>query len=120
MEVYTIQMAQWRKAKERGIQLLDTTVKSGDKVFAPAWGMVEAVKSGRISEEEYSLDYRRMMMMSLKNNASRWKEVIRGEPVAIACYCGYGLFCHRHLLVQYFDEICTSRGIPFEYKGEIQ
>lgn len=119
MQLYTIQMAQWRKAKAQGILLLDTTVKSGDPVFAPTWEIVDGVKSGRITADEYTHVYRQLMTRSFRIHAARWREVIRGEPVAVACYCAKGKFCHRHLLKDYFQEICHARSIPFEYLGEL-
>lgn len=120
MDVYTIQMARWRKAKELGIYLLDTTAKSGDKVFAPSWGIVAASKKGEITEQEYTQEYRKQMVRSFRTHMARWKEVITEEPIAIACYCGPDKFCHRHLLAAFFREICESRGIPYVYGGEIR
>jgi hypothetical protein len=29
-------------------------------------------------------------------------------------------FCHRHILVEYFEEVCTMHGIGFHYCGEIR
>lgn len=119
MIVYTIQLSQWRKAKAQGIFLLDTTVRTGDKVFAPSWDIVTKSKSGEITPEQYEHVYKRMMVQSLRDNTARWSEIIRGEPVALACYCPPGGFCHRHLLCSYFNNLCMARGIPFEYRGEL-
>lgn len=119
METYTVQMAKWRKVKEKGIMLLDTTVKTGDPTFSPTWEMVLDYKNGKIDNVIYEQLYRRRMVQSFIQNPDKWRAVIRGEPVAIACYCKSGEFCHRHLLTAMFQEICNKRNIPFEYLGEI-
>jgi len=119
MIAYTIQLSQWRRAKAQGILVLDTTVRTGDKVFAPSWDIVTQIKANVITPEQYTVVYKRMMVESLRNHTARWSEVIRGEPVAIACYCSKDKFCHRHLLCGYFRELCLARNIPFEYRGEL-
>jgi hypothetical protein len=112
-------MAQWRKVQAAGILLLDTTVKSGDPVFAPNWEIVRDVKDEIITPEEYTAIYQRMMAESFRTHSERWRQVIREpRPQAIACYCRAGKFCHRHLLLSYFELICTRRQIEFEYRGE--
>lgn len=119
MEIYTIQMAQWRKAKSMGVKLLDTTVKSGDPVFSPTWEMVRDYKAGKIDAVEYERQYRKLMVSSFTQNPEHWRSIIRGEPVAIACYCKAGKFCHRHLLAGMFESICQKRNIDFTHHGEI-
>ncbi len=119
MDVYTIQMAQWRKAKKLGIGFLDTTVKSGDPVFSPSWEMVRGYKEGLIDERTYEVLYKKRMVHSFTQNPERWRSVIRGEPIALSCYCAPGVFCHRHLLTAMFKSICERREIPFTYHGEI-
>lgn len=119
MIVYTVQIARWRRARDEGIAVLDTTVRSGDKAFAPSWSMVMAHKQGVLSNAEYTAAYRVMMIQSFKDNAERWREVVRGDPVALACYCRPGSFCHRHLLADLFAELCQRREIPFYYRGEL-
>lgn len=119
MDTWTIQMGQYRLAKQLGIPLLDTTVKSGDKVFAPSWEIVLGVKSGDISPEEYTEQYTHLMQTSFMANQSHWLHICNMPEVAIACYCKSGVFCHRHLLVKMFEKICTRYTIPFNYRGEI-
>ncbi len=120
MEVYTIQLAQWRKCKTLGIPLLDTTAKSGDPVFAPGRGIVNGIKYGGLTEEEYTSEYLKQMRLSYVENPSRWNEVMEMDTVAFACYCGPEKFCHRHLLVDIYRKLCRHRGVPFVLKGEIR
>lgn len=120
MKAYTVQMARWRKVKEMGIPFLDTTVKSGVRVFAPSWAMVSAWKDGRYSEETYKALYRRRMRRSMTEVPEAWERVLKAPQVALACYCKAGCFCHRHLLVDLFEELAKEKNIPFERGGEIE
>lgn len=119
MDVSTIQMGKWRLAKELNIELIDTTVKSGIQALAPKWEMVLSHKAGRMSDEEYSKEYREMMLRSYMINQTVWRELLNKERIALACYCSPDRFCHRHLLVKYLEGICNSHNIPFRYLGEI-
>lgn len=87
-----------------GKDRLDITVKSGDKTFAPTWDMVMGHKNGVISDEEYTQKYIELMRKSLKNNRSRWLEVMNMEKVVFCCYCKKGKFCHRILLAKMFEK----------------
>lgn len=119
MELYTVQLAQWRKCKALDIPILDVTSKSGDQVFAPGMDIVMDVKQGAITEAEYTDKYLGRMRTSYKENSARWDEVLKSGTVAIACYCNKGRFCHRHLLVDIFRKLCLHKGLTFTYKGEI-
>ena len=119
MELWTIQMAQWRTARDLGIPFLDTTVKSGDKVFAPTWDIVMGVKNGSVSEAAYTEEYRRLMRVSYRSHQPRWLELCNMSVVAISCYCPDGCFCHRYLLAGYLEDVCSRHEIPFILKGEL-
>lgn len=118
MRAYTIQMARWKRAAMFGITVLDITVKSGDKVFAPTWDMVNGVKSGILSVEAYTELYTRMMRHSYRHNKKRWLEVLSMDKVAFACFCAEGDFCHRHLLIDFFGKCAKKHGIDFVNCGE--
>lgn len=119
MELWTIQIAQWRKLKDTGIQFLDTTVKSGDPVFAPNWDIVTRSKAGTLSNDDYTDAYLALMRVSYRRNYLRWQEIMHSpDPIAIACYCKAGAFCHRCILAGIFSKACYSEGIPFVYHGE--
>lgn len=113
-------MSKWRIARKLNVIFLDTTVKSGSPIFSPTWDIVKGVKTGRITEEEYSEEYKKLMMNSWVNNREEWLRVMQEPaPQAIACYCKVGDFCHRHLLKGYFEELCKKKEIPFNYYGEL-
>lgn len=120
MQLSTIQIAKHRLLTGRSIELIDTTVKSGNHIFAPTWEMVLGHKSKEISDERYTRMYRARMIQSMNQYRDQWIAFVNDdEPKAIACYCQAGKFCHRHLLIDIFREVCKRRGLPFHYHGEI-
>lgn len=120
LEIYTIQLAQHRKATALGIEVIDTTVRSGIPAFAPTWDIVGKVKSGVITEEQYTKQYRELMLKSCMTNLIAWNGLVAKEKIAIGCYCGADKFCHRHLLVKYIEGFCNSKNVPFRFCGEIE
>lgn len=107
VKIYTAQI------RYSGPDRVDTTVKSGDKVFAPTWDMVMGHKNGTISDEEYIKKYVSLMRESLKKNKARWLEIMNMERVVLCCYCRKGNFCHRVLLAKMFEKNGA------EYVGEL-
>jgi hypothetical protein len=105
--------------------LLDTTVKSGEGVgatFAPTWDLVRDSKSGKISWEQYTDGYTRLMRMRYLDNQAAFEQVLNSQQnVVFTCYCNdcyENHHCHRYLLVDIFRKLAESRGIEFEYIGE--
>lgn len=121
MELYTIQMAHWRKAKELGIPVIDTTIKNNpDSIFAPTWELVRGHKSGALSNEDYTTGYLEKMRKSYFERREEWLSFLSQDKVAILCFCKSGAFCHRLLLVEILTKVAAKHGIVFVYKGEIQ
>lgn len=73
VQIWTVQLAQWRKVRELGIKLLDTTAASGESAFAPHMGDVQLYKAGNMSEEEYTEIYYQKMRDSYLTNSERWE-----------------------------------------------
>ncbi len=120
MRVFTIQVGKWRLAKDRDIKVMDTTVKSGYSIFAPTWDMVLGHKAGTLSDEEYTAQYRNMLLASWKKDRQKWMDFLNDDDTyALACYCPAGNFCHRHLLIKFLQQLCKQLNIPFEYYGEL-
>lgn len=120
MELYTTRVNRRIMCQTKGITFLDTTIKTGDKRFAPTWDMVTAFKEGRLRPDDYRREYYDLMRKSYVAHKERWLEVVsHTSPVAIACFCQTGLFCHRHLLKTMFEKVCLAHAIPFVYKGEL-
>lgn len=119
LTIYTIQMAQWRKAKQLRIELIDTTVKSGDYRLAPVWDIVTGIKTGAITEKEYTEKYKALMRQSIKQHQPFWRELLSKEAIALACYCPKDKFCHRHILVEIIVYCCKQLGIEYTLGGEL-
>ncbi len=108
-----------RDYKKRKLIFVDTTVKSGNPVFAPTWDIVLGVKQSRITEETYTQQYKHLMSMSYITNKDAWLELFYYErPVVLCCYCEDGKFCHRHLLIKYVAQVAKLNSLPFHFLGE--
>ncbi|AFI55368.1 hypothetical protein TSMG0085 [Halocynthia phage JM-2012] len=116
MRLYTCQIAKWRKAEN----FLDTTVKSGDKLFAPTWNLLGLYRTGQINDEEYKTQFIELMRTSFTNNKDHWLKILNQEVLTIGCYCTPGKFCHRLILVELFKSVCLKYNINFEYLGELE
>jgi len=119
MKLYTIRVQSWRRAKELDIEFLDTTVKSGNKLFAPNWPLLSKYKSGLIDDAQYTERFYELMRISYRDNPNEWARILSHDTLAIGCYCPSGGFCHRYLLVDIFRKVAKSHGIEFEYLGEL-
>lgn len=120
MDLYTIQMAQWRKLQGTDIELIDTTVKSGITPFAPTWDLVMGYKSGEFSEAFYREQYIELMRHSYRTNRPHWLYYLEKDKVALGCMCKAGKFCHRHILKEIFVGLGRNLNIPVIDKGEFQ
>ena len=119
IEVYTAQMAQWRKVKSLGIELTDITIKSGITAFAPAFTDVMAYKRGDLSQEKYTEIYLDRMKRSQQMYPEKWDALVDKPKAAYMCYCSPWGFCHRFLFVDLVKEYMTKKDIEVIYKGEI-
>lgn len=116
MKVWTCQMAKHRLAKGT---MVDITVKSGVKAFAPTWDMVKAYKDGALPENKYTECYYEVMRHSYYNNRDEWLSLMNNEEISLVCYCAGGHFCHRLLLVDILEKLANKHNIEFKYCGEI-
>lgn len=120
MELYTIAIPQWRKAKERGIELVDITVKSGLEHFAPYKDILYAYKRGEVSDDQYTEVYLNKLKTHLRSSPEDFQSFLeKPGPLAVACYCRAGKFCHRHLFVGFIQEVADDNGYTVRYAGEI-
>lgn len=115
LRVWTAQM----HIARRCVDMLDITVKSGDKTFAPSWAIVMDHKNGKITDEQYTEEYKRMMRETAKANPGRWNELMHSGSVTLACYCKAGDFCHRLILVELLKIVGEHIGIEVVYEGEV-
>jgi uncharacterized protein YeaO (DUF488 family) len=120
MEVHTVQLSNSKLANQLGVPVIDITVKSGNRAFAPTWDMVLDVKSGKITPNEYTSRYIGMMDESRLANPEEWKVLMSTPSVALGCYCKPGEFCHRHLLSTYMANLAIAEGNEVIMMGEIE
>lgn len=108
-----------------GKDRLDITVKGNcpaGKLYAPTWKMVQGVKDGTMTEEEYTGQYYGLLIErynKLGSEMIKLVEIVQGtanmpaRDVTVVCFCPAGTFCHRHLLVQFL-----RHNWAVEYGGE--
>jgi hypothetical protein len=120
MQLWTIQMCNWRVAESKGIELLDTTVKGNPGPLSPTWELVLLHKNGSISDEVYTELYLDMLRNSYRVNRSYWLDVCSKDRLAIACFCKCDKFCHRYILKDVLELVCKHNNVVFTYMGEIK
>lgn len=121
LQLFTIQVGRWRLAREHKVEFVDTTIKTKHPLFAPTWDMVLGHKDDTLSDEEYTRLYRQRMIQSWKDHREEWLAFLkREEPIALACFCKPGAFCHRVLLKDIMKELCEKLDIPYFYYGELE
>jgi len=118
-ELWTIQMAQWRLAKDLDVKFLDITAKSGLLPFAPEFSNVMAYKRGELTEKHYTDLYLAKMATSLVEFPRYWKRLEFYPRIAFACYCKAGVFCHRHLFLKLVKELLEAAGHEVIVRGEL-
>ncbi|HEY8531125.1 MAG TPA: hypothetical protein VIL08_02645 [Limnochorda sp.] len=91
--------------------LLDVTIKTGRRTFAPSWEIVMGHKRGVVSDEAYIRRYLAMLRESYRRNRSEWEELLGRERVVLACYCVPGArFCHRYILAEVLERLGAEMG----------
>ena len=85
----------------RGVLGIDTTVKSAQGIwrpFAPRWEMVMGIKSGKISETQYTEQYDQILD-AVPTNV--WNALAAQPENTLLCFCKSSSFCHSHLIIEY-------------------
>ena len=119
VNIWTIQMGQWRLAKDAGIELLDITAKSGIPQFAPDYSNVILFKNNQLTKEEYTTRYETKMRWSFRGYPEVWAKLKEHKNVAVACYCKPGEFCHRHLFAKMMQAYLVKYRFKVNLKGEL-
>ncbi len=120
ISVWTMQMGRRWQAKAEDIHVLDITVKSGVRMFAPDWNSVLSYKNHEIGELEYANRYNHRMLRSQQTNPEAWDKILTAHPrVALACYCRPGAFCHRHLFRTLMKDYLTAKNVEVIDMGEL-
>ena len=120
MDIYTIQLSQWRIANDLDIPIIDITAKSGVEYLAPDFSLVMQYKNGMLSELDYTNNYISKMRYSLIRYPEIWENLLNFNKFAFACYCKPDVFCHRHILKNLFEKYAISKGCIVRQCGEIR
>lgn len=70
-------------------------------LLAPSWDMIKGVKSGEMSEAEYTAQYLQLLK---KRGASPYRAMSDlGENAILLCYEKPEDFCHRHIIAHWIE-----------------
>lgn len=71
-------------------------------ILAPSWELVRGIKGGRITEEEYAVEYLKLIK---KRGASPYRTLSDlGENAILLCYEKPSDFCHRHIVAWWMEQ----------------
>ena len=109
VKIYT---AQYRYKGNDRVDITAAGKTELGKFFMPDWSLVNGLKNGVITEEQYEREYHLQMVESWRTNRHAWHNIMERDEVTLVCFCPPGAFCHRVLLAQYLEK---CGGV---YKGE--
>lgn len=96
----------------------DITAKSGDRVFAPTWQLVQSIKNSSITWDEYIVQYTELMRSSYRHNKQYWINLLQQSELTLVCFCNNSDYCHRTLLADMFVKVGCINNISIIYHGE--
>lgn len=71
-------------------------------LLAPTWDLVRAVKNGSITEDEYAVEYLKLIK---KRGASPYRTLADlGDDAILLCYEKPSDFCHRHIVAWWMEQ----------------
>jgi len=88
----------------RGFKIVDITIKSGCEtgwVLAPTWEMVNAIKLGKLTVEEFTKKYYELLESRWQKPIQAIEELVVIPRLILVCYCPTGVFCHRRLAANF-------------------
>lgn len=75
----------------------------------PGFDLVNALKTGEITEEEYTRRYEEKLARLDKTKIlNKIQELAGGKDVLLLCYEKEGDFCHRHIVAKWLDMDITE------------
>ena len=102
----------------KGFVLLDITIKSGCNkgwILAPTWDMVNGIKSGNMSENEYIALYNELLKQRWARLPDYKHDEFMSMKAILVCYCPQGVFCHRYLAAKFLVDTYGAKYFG-EYK----
>ncbi len=105
---------------------IDITIKSAStpvgKALAPMWGMVNAIKLGLMSDEDYSRMYLDLVRHRYRYDSVKfaiWDMLRNKRSVTLKCYCPADTFCHRTIAKEVLIKIGEAIDVEVCDGGEI-
>ncbi len=77
------------------------------EIFYPPYELVNGIKTGKISEEEYTKRYLEVLEDRKKDIDTiipTLKEFSQEKDIVFLCYCSPKSFCHRHILRDWLNK----------------
>lgn len=125
MELYRARVQHWREVDKLGLTLMDVTVKSGLKQFAPDRDALYKYKASKKTVDDVAVF--ELLFMEKMNNLWRvapeeFDILVNQKTLVLGCYCDQESkdYCHLDSLCYCIEKICNDRRIPFKYKGVIK
>lgn len=88
--------------RANGVDITVANAKGFARFFAPTWDMVLGVKHGRMSPEEYTRRYLKILRANRNKEAWKWlRDQAVDGTLTFLCFCRDGEFCHTYLLIDY-------------------
>ena len=137
MDLYTIQMSQWR-ILPKDVTRCDVTILSKDQFFKknfapPTYDLIRKYKKGEIDNKTYREVYLEHLKKNFLKNKEEWLAFLsKGGSVALMCFCKVSptdnfrdftqeqVSCHRFLLADFLEEIGDAYNITVINKGEFK
>lgn len=119
-KTFTIYTAQMR---DDSPDTVDTTIKSASepigKLLAPTWELLNPYKAGSIDDTQYEQRYRTLIASRLQTQQHIVEDYIRThESITLKCYCAAGDFCHRHIALEFIEQVARGMGYEVIRGGE--
>ncbi len=86
--------------------------------MAPTWAILGPYKKFK-DIDEYTVAFETLIHQRMVTDLETWLSIANGGDIAFGCYCNRDAFCHRHLIVDYFEAFCKQENISFERMGEL-
>jgi hypothetical protein len=78
--------------------LLKAQKEAPGEIFAPSWDLLNAVKEGAVTADEYDVHFIAEMRASYRHRRRDWEAILARPRVVLCCYEPYSEHCHRHIL----------------------
>lgn len=82
---------------------VDVSFNSGNFVLTPPRHQLFNYRLGRLSQEQFRLEYGRFLEASFMQNKYNWDNMLDSPRIVLVCSCNVdGPACHRHFLIEFF------------------